>query len=108
MTDSQASLYDLEGAVPHISLAKPLTAEWRELGLFVKQCDSLKDWWPTTDKNVWQSESTGFYKQSLRKNIKGIRTVEVMCDSTMAKNEEIDQIINHNNRNMHSVIIRKF
>lgn len=32
LTDSQASLYDVEGAVPHIFLAKPQTAEWREWG----------------------------------------------------------------------------
>jgi hypothetical protein len=38
---------------------------------------------------VWQSESTGFYKQSLRKYIKGIRTIEVLCDDTMTKNEEM-------------------
>lgn len=63
--------------------------KWEDLGPFVKHCDSLTDWFLTTDKNVWQSRSTGFYKQSLSKHIKGFRTVEVLCDFAMIKNEEM-------------------
>jgi hypothetical protein len=43
LTDSQLALYDVVGAVPHITLAKPHTAKWQDLGPFVKQCDSLTD-----------------------------------------------------------------
>lgn len=39
LTDVQASLYDV--SVPHVSLVKPLTANWQDVGDFAKHTNIL-------------------------------------------------------------------
>ncbi|KAG1933997.1 hypothetical protein F2P79_020134 [Pimephales promelas] len=79
LTDKQAMFYDVENAQPHISLAKPVKAEWRDAGPFMAKCHELTDWVIIDQKRlVCQRESTGWFKQPCRKTLRGLRAVTVL------------------------------
>lgn len=79
LTDKQAMFYDVENAQPHISLAKPVKAEWRDAGPFMAKCHELTDWVIIDRKRmICQSESTGWFKQPCHKTLRGLRAVTVL------------------------------
>ncbi|XP_029285793.1 uncharacterized protein LOC115007188 isoform X2 [Cottoperca gobio] len=47
LTLPQSALYQVSGAVPHVSLAKAPADKWQDLGPLVKDWESPDDWQPT-------------------------------------------------------------
>ncbi|XP_062419418.1 uncharacterized protein LOC119228347 isoform X2 [Pungitius pungitius] len=62
LSSTQKELFQVPGSYPHVSLSKGRLDQWRDLGPFVAQCESLTDWEETIDPLVLRSASTGFHR----------------------------------------------
>lgn len=63
LTEEAQSVYRVENAVPHLSLAKGRMDEWKDLGPFVKGCSEATDWTETHDTGIYYSEQCAAYKK---------------------------------------------
>ena len=57
LTDQQMALFRVSNSSPHISLSKSHDDQWYDLGPFVKSCQAVVDWQPTTTPDVMYSPS---------------------------------------------------
>nr|XP_040024957.1 uncharacterized protein LOC120812808 [Gasterosteus aculeatus aculeatus] len=62
LSPTQKELFQVPSSHPHVSLSKGRLDQWRDLGPFVAQCESLTDWEETIDPLVLRSASTGFHR----------------------------------------------
>jgi len=64
LTESQRSCYLMtENTACHLSVSKAISQHWRDVGLFVKECLSAKDW-VKVDSQTAESESVGAFKSN--------------------------------------------
>ncbi|KAI3369330.1 hypothetical protein L3Q82_007463 [Scortum barcoo] len=47
LSSAQQRLFLVENSHPHIALSKSPSEEWKDLGLFTLECNSISDWEPT-------------------------------------------------------------
>ncbi|XP_029993605.1 uncharacterized protein LOC115421806 isoform X2 [Sphaeramia orbicularis] len=86
LTSTQLEYYKIPGSIPHISLSKKQTHQWRDLGPWVKSCASLVDWTVTTDPNVLYSPSAHVYKTKWRTISPVLHSVYVLCTDSDTEN----------------------
>ncbi|XP_060786601.1 uncharacterized protein LOC132892291 [Neoarius graeffei] len=61
----QHDFFDIIDSIPHVSLAKPRAAHWRDVGKWVKKCAANdNEWSRTEDPSVLFCQRLGVYKQS--------------------------------------------
>lgn len=84
LTDKQEKFFRVSHSHAHISLCKSPTDQWRDLGLFVLDCDKLTDWTETTDDEVSFSPSTGCYRKLLSFQVSCTRSVYQLSNPVSA------------------------
>lgn len=67
---------------PHVSLSKGDQDEWKDLGPFVRACQTATDCTPTTDADVLHSASLGAFSSSLPKSVFALRTLHYVGDTS--------------------------
>ncbi|XP_060786778.1 uncharacterized protein LOC132892516 [Neoarius graeffei] len=61
----QHDFFDIIDSIPHVSLAKPRAAHWKDVGKWVKKCAANdNEWSRTEDPSVLVCQRLGVYKQS--------------------------------------------
>ena len=62
LTERQKACYLMsENTVCHLSVSKAISQQWRDVGLFVKECLSATDW-VRVDTHTAESQSMGAFK----------------------------------------------
>lgn len=79
LTPTQQTVYTLTQSQPHISLSKPSSKQWRDVGPFVLQCSKISE--PTTDPHVLHSPSTGVYRTPYQCFTQALRSVFLLDDT---------------------------
>ncbi|XP_034002408.1 uncharacterized protein LOC117495322 [Trematomus bernacchii] len=72
---TQHKLYQIPGAVPHISLARGPTARWRDLDPIVKDWESITDWTITDDPLIEYSSSRDVFKYIINCSVHALRSL---------------------------------
>lgn len=86
LTPTQLKYYKIPDSIPHISLSKKQTDQWRDLGPWVKSCASLVDWTVTSDLNVFYSPSAHVYKTKWHTTSPVLRSVYVLRTDSNTEN----------------------
>ena len=89
LTHTQSVFYEIEHAVPHVSLSKAHTDSWKDLGPFVKQCEALTDWAYTQADNVLYSASKNVFKKQLNTSCSVHRFLHLTEDSYTTQSQEV-------------------
>ncbi|XP_034089816.1 uncharacterized protein LOC117557974 [Gymnodraco acuticeps] len=72
---AHTKLYQIPGAVPHISLARGPTDKWRDLGPIVKEWESGTDWICTDDPWIEYSPKHDVFKYSIDWSVHVLRSL---------------------------------
>ncbi|XP_034004782.1 uncharacterized protein LOC117497007 [Trematomus bernacchii] len=75
LTPTQHKLYQIPGAVPHISLARGPTDRWRDLGPIVKDWEYITDWTITDDPLIEYSSSGDVFKYIINCSVHALRSL---------------------------------
>lgn len=62
---NQTQLFDVQGSIPHFSLAKSVNKHWKDVGSWLKGRPSspITDRQPTSDPTIFYSAKKGVFKQ---------------------------------------------
>ncbi|XP_053472009.1 uncharacterized protein LOC128602308 [Ictalurus furcatus] len=79
LNDTQLRVFFVPESAPHVSLAKIKNKQWKDVGLWVKLCESerITVWDHEPTSNIWYSPTLGVYKKLFQEMCKVNR--DVLC-----------------------------